>query len=384
MRSLTGGRSEISDPKSGRTLTTNARGEVHKIEAPLGLAGGRMTIERGPHGGREIVTVRPGGLRVVGYGAHRGFVERPLRPGYISRTYVVGERSYVHVYREYRYRGIVYYHYVPAVYYGPAFYGWVARPWVPVTYAWGGGITTPWLGFYAGYFTPYPVYASPDLWLTDYLLTENLKRAYQNQQDVNGEQAPAPGQPAAANTATLDEIKPLIAEEVRQQLAAERAAAAQPTSSNPQQPAPSTEQLPPALTQKFFVVSSNLDLTVAGQACTLTPGDVIRRTGKDANADGSVAVEVVSSKPGDCAADSPTTVELTALEEMHNQLREQIDSGLKMLAENKAKGLPSPPAVLSRPVAEGTADQDIGATALLESQQQQASTLEANVRQGGN
>jgi hypothetical protein len=358
---------------------------VHKIEAPFGLAGGRITINRGPRGGREIVTARPGGVRVVGYGEHRGFVERPLRPGYISRTYVVGEHSYVHVYREYRYRGIVYYHYVPAVYYGPAFYGWVSRPWAPVTYGWGGPIATPWFGFYAGYFAPYPVYASPDLWLTDYLLTENLKLAYQNQQDSNGEQAPPPGQPTAANnTATLDEIKPLIAEEVRQQLAAERAAAAQPTSSNPQQPAPSTEQLPPALTQKFFVVSSNLDVTAAGQACALTPGDIIRRTGKDVSTDGGVAVEVVTSKPGDCAAESATTVELTALEEMHNQLREQIDSGLKMLAENKAKGLPGPPPALGRPVAEGTADQDSSATALLESQQQQASTLEASVRQGGN
>jgi hypothetical protein len=68
---------------------------------------------------------------------------------------------------------------------------------------------------------------------------------------------------------------------------------------------------------------------------------------------------------------------------MHNQLREQIDSGLKMLAENKAKGLPSPPVALSRPVAEGTADQDSSATELLDSQQQQASTLEGKVRQGG-
>ncbi len=380
---LPNGRTEYYDTKSGRTVTTNERGEVQKIEAPLGLAGGRMTIDRGLHGGREIITTRPGGVRVVGYGEHRGFVERPLRPGYISRTYVVGERSYVHVYREYRYRDIVYYHYVPAVYYGPAFYGWAFRPWGSVTYVWGGGLVTPWFGFYAGYFTPYPVYSSPDLWLTDYLLTENLRLAYQNKQDRNGEQAPPPGQPTAANAATLDEIKPLIAEEVRQQLAAERAAAAQPTSSNPQQLAPGAEQLPPALNQKFFVVSSNLEVTTTGQPCALTPGDVIHRTGKDVSTDGSVAVEVVSSKPGDCAAESPTTVELAALQEMHNQLREQIDSGLKMLAENKAKGLPSPPVALSRPVAEGTADQDSSATELLDSQQQQASTLEGKVRQGG-
>jgi hypothetical protein len=343
-----------------------------------------MTINRGPHGGREIVTVRPGGIRVVGYGAHRGFVERPLRPGYISRTYVVGGRSYARVYHEYRYRGVVYYRYVPAVYYGPAFYGWVSRPWAPVPYFWGGGITSPWFGFYAGYFTPYPVYASPDLWLTDYLLAANLRLAYENQQDGNGGQAPPPAaQPGQADNGALSaDTKALIADEVRQQLAAEKAAAAQPASTNPEQPAPGTEQAPPALNQKFFVVSSNLEVTAAGQACALTPGDIIHRTSKDVSAEGNVAVEVVSSKPGDCPADSSTTVELATLQEMHNQLREQIDSGLKMLADNQAKGLPNGPAAAARSVAEGTTDQATDAVAQLEAQQTAASNIEAQVRQG--
>lgn len=379
-KSLPGGRTEFRSA-NGRTVTTDARGEVRRIETPPGLTG-KTVINRGPGGGRIVETGRPG-ARVVSYGPHRGFVERTVRPGYISRTYIVGGRSYVRVYHEYQYRGFVYYHYVPAVYYGPAFYGWVARPWGPVPYFWGNGITAPWFGFYAGYFVPSPVYASPDLWLTDYLLAENLRLAYDNQQAGNGGQAaPVPVQSDQSTAATLDELKPLIAEEVRQQLAAEKAAAAQPTS-NPQQPAPGTEQLPPALNQKFFVVSSNLDVTAAGQACALTPGDIIRRTGKEVAPDGSVPVEVESSKPGGCPKESATSVQVADLQEMHNQFREQIDSGLKMLAENQAKGLPSGPAAAPRAVAEGTTDQAADAAAQLQAQQNTADNLEAQLRPGG-
>lgn len=83
--------------------------------------------------------------------------------------------------------------------------------------------------------------------------------------------------------------------------------------------------MPPALNQRFFVVSSNLDLTTAaGQACSLTPGDIIHGTGKDVAPDGGVVVEVVSSKPGDCAAELGATVQLADLQEMHNQFREQL------------------------------------------------------------
>jgi hypothetical protein len=381
-KNLPNGDKEYRDPKSNLTIRTDPQGQVKHIEAQ-GLTG-KTVINRGPGGGRIVETGRPG-ARIVSYGSHRGFVERSLpgRPGYISRTYVVGGRSYVSVYHEYRYGGLVYYNYVPAFYYGPAFYGWVSSPWAPVPYFWGNGITAPWFGVYAGYFAPSPVYASPEMWLTDNLLAENLRAAYENQQEGNGGQvSQPPAQSSQPTTATLDEIKPLIAEEVRQQLAAERAAA-QPTSSNPQPPAAGTEQLPPALNQKFFVVSSNLDVNVAAQTCPLTPGDVIQRTGK-LTPDGSVPVEVESSKPGDCPRDSATAVQLADLQEMHNKFREQIDSGLKMLAENRAKGLPGGPAALARPVAEGTADQATDAVAQLEAQRSTADNLEARVSQGGN
>jgi hypothetical protein len=332
-----------------------------------------------------VVTGRPG-ARVVSYGPRRGFVERQVRPGYISRTYVAGGRSYAHVYRERQYHGLAYYGYVPGVYYGRGFYAWALTPWgTPVAYGWGGGFVAPWFGFYAGYFTPYGTYASPDLWLTDYLIGQNLRLAYESQQAGNSDQAPQPSTGAQQNAANLSpEVKALIADEVRQQLAAEKAAALEPTSSTDQQPASGSEPVPPALRQRFFVVSSNLDITTeANQACSLTPGDIIQRKGQDASADGGVTVEVVSSKPGDCAADSRAAVQLADLQEMHNQFREQLDSGLKTLADNQAKGLPNAPAAAPRTVAEGTADPAPGAEAQLVAQETDAAKLEDQVRQDG-
>jgi hypothetical protein len=68
---------------------------------------------------------------------------------------------------------------------------------------------------------------------------------------------------------------------------------------------------------------------------------------------------------------------------MHNQFREQIDSGLKMLAENQAKGLPNGPAADARAVAAGIADPASDAATQLASQESDAARLEAQVGQGG-
>jgi hypothetical protein len=379
-KSLPGGLTELRSP-DGRTVTTNERGEVRRIERPSDLFGNRMVINRGPSGGRIVENGRIGN-RVVSYGPRRGFVERslPERKGYISRTYFAGGRSYAHVYREYRYGNFRYYRYVPAYYYGPRFYAWAVTPWAPAPYYWGDGITAPWVGFYAGYFAPYPIYASPDLWLTDYLFTENLRLAFESQQAANGGQPPSP-QAQMDDPAQQATMKALIADEVRQQLEAEKADAAQPTSSSPQPAAPATEPIPPALKQQFFVASSNLDLTVAGKTCSLTPGDIIQRTGKVVEQNGTIAVKVVSSKTGDCPKESDAAVQLADLQEMHNQFREQLDNGLKMLADNQAKGFAKPPPAGGGPVAEGTAEPvpDVGEQ--LVAQEKAAGTLEEQVRQ---
>jgi hypothetical protein len=358
-----------------------------------------MTIRGGLRGGRETIVTRPGGVRVVTYGRHRGYVERPLgRPGYISRTYVVGGRSYVHVYRPYHYHGIHYYRYVPAYYYHPRFYHWVFNPWQrPVVFVWGWG-PDPWFGFYGGYFAPAPVYPSAALWLTDFLLAENLRLAYQaekareREEQEEQEQPPPPvAQPSSGEVTLTPEVKAAIAEEVRRQIEAEQAAAQQPPAPNqpPEAVTPSptaeSEALPAAMdpNQRMFVVSQNLDVSEGDQPCSLTPGDVIYRTGDNLLDGNKVAVNVLTSKAGDCPANSATEIDVEALQEMHNQFHAQIDAGLQTLAADQGKkGLPSSPPPDAVAVPEGTAQPDPDAASELMEQQQEADQAEGEAEQG--
>lgn len=310
-----------------------------------------------------------GGIRTVSMGRHGGYVEHAY-PGrwhgheYRVRSYWVGGHRYAVAYRAYYWGGRPYYWYAPAFYYRPAYYGWAYNPWaVPVVYRWG-WFGAPWYGYYGSYFTPYPAYASANLWLTDYILAENLRLAYEAQQDAAATAASGEGQRQLS-----PEAKQLIAEEVRRQLAAERQAAASQSSApaggaTPEQ----ANQPPPALdpTQRIFIVDSNLDITTAdGGECGVTPGDILLRTG-DTLVDGTkVGVSVQSSKQGDCDPGSNGNVEVADLQEMHNHFREELDAGLKQLAENQGKnGLPAAPdtgTIASNDVPPAQPDSDVQA-----------------------
>jgi hypothetical protein len=147
---------------------------------------------------------------------------------------------------------------------------------------------------------------------------------------------------------------------------------------------------PPALDpkQRIFVISTNLDVTVAGgQGCALTPGDIILRTGDNVVNGDHIGVSVLSSKPGDCPVNSTTEIEVATLQEMHNQFREHIDAGMKQLAENQGKkGLPPAPPASPRTVAEGQAPADSTKTVeqVLAQQQNEASQAEMEVQQAAN
>jgi len=306
----------------------------------------------------------------------------------MSRTYFRGDRRYAHVYHEYGYHDRRYYRYVPGYYYNRRFYGWAVNPWGPhVYYTWGGGFTAPWFGYYNGYFTPYPFYDSPNFWLTDYLIAENIRLAYENEQAANPDQPPPPHADSDQSAVPLSpEVKAQIANEVKQQLAEEQAAAAKPEGAITQS-TPGGEETPAALDPKqpIFVVSSNLGVATAdGQECQLTPGDVIERTDETLGNDNTVPARVLNSKQNDCSQGAKFRVAVDDLQDMHNSFREQLDSGLKTLAENQAKGLPNAPAPGQRAVPEGTADPDPQAASQLEAQENQAANLEAQVTQGGN
>jgi len=124
-----------------------------------------------------------------------------------------------------------------------------------------------------------------------------------------------------------------------------------------------------------------------GQGCALTPGDIILRTGDNMVNGSRIGVSVLSSKPGDCPVNSAAELEVVALQEMHNQFREQIDTGMKQLADNQGKnGFPPAPAASPRLVADGQAPAEQASTVeqALMQQQADASQAEQEVQQAAN
>jgi len=343
-----------------------------------------ITMNRASNGVRQVVSVRPDGARVVSYGMNRGYVERQVRPGYVQRTYVMGGRQYVTVYRTYSYNGVVYQRYVPAVYYQPGFYMWAARPWsAPISYDWGWN-AQPWYGAYPGYFTPARVYSDAALWLTDSLLAENLKMAYDQQL---GAQAPPQSdeQPAPISQG----VKLALANEVRRQLAASSQEAATQSTAPPASLSANPPVAPPAAldpAQRVFVIASNLDVPTSGDTtCALGPGDIVIRTDDQIGAGDTVGVTVLSSKAGDCPGNSTASIEVTALQEAHNQFVAQIDSGLGVLAQNGGTGsIPSGPPAGAFNSRDGQATADSNSEASLIQQQQSANQSELEARLASN
>ncbi len=328
----------------------------------------------------------------------------------MRRTYVYAGHPYAVVYRGYYYHGAPYYRYVPPYYYGPGYYGWAYDPWAaPVPWTWGWA-AAPWYGYYGYYFTPYPVYPSPALWLTDYLLAENLRAAYEAQAAASApaeyvqrpDIAPPPANPPEpapapdnASVTLTPEVKQAIAEQVRAEVAAEQAAASvrqaaapaneQPSTISPPVEPASNEQVPEVLDPKMtiFVVSRTLsEPTPDGTVCSLSPGDILDRLADTPDANNNVRVRVTSSQNNDCAAHTQLDVSLQDLQDMHNDFRQKIDQGLQTLADNQGKnGMASAPPADPKPFVEGEAQPDVDAAAQLDQQQKEADTAEAAVRQ---
>lgn len=366
-----GARPARAKPTSPKPATHPAQ----KIPAPRTMSASPLTSER-------LVTVHPAarvvetrrfdGTRVVSTGPNRGFVERRIagRPDLVARTYVAGGYASVRVYREASFHGIGYARYVPVMYFRPAFYAWAFNPWLtPITFRWT-WIGAPWYGFFGAYFQPLPIYAAPALWLTDFLLAENLRQAYEDRQTT--------GEPVALAQATplAPEMRELIAQEIKRQIETEEEDATRKRRLKEK----ILDDAPEALTtQRVFVVSQDLQVQLTtGVACSLTPGDIVYRTGNMVDDDSQVGVTILSSKPGSCPANAATTIDLPTLQEMHNDFWYQIDSGLVVLSRNKGKGgFPKGPAAGPRLVTEGEASVDTDAPSALLAQQE-AARNEAN------
>jgi hypothetical protein len=384
---------------NGTLASLNARGVNASFRGNGHLASlhtATMDITRGPRGQRTIITQRANHSVLVSTGRHAGYLQRAVYHGghnYIQRTYVSGHLRFSRLYTTYTYLGIALDHYVPGYFYAPAFYGWAYYPWAsPVAYTWGWA-GSPWFAYYGGYYSPWGTYASGANWLTDYYLSQTLADAYAAQtlaqladaQQSSDAEAGA-GQPpddtyAQADTPISQDVKDEIAQQVQQQLAYENAAAAQPDQ------APTLDDLPQIMQRgHVFVVDQELNAATADeQSCGLSAGDVLQLTTAPQQGSPAAELKVVSGHRTDCPAGEQVNLSLENLQEIQNNFRAQLDSGLKNLHEQQGQGgLPGAPhsaiAPPPRPTEDVSADQE-DVQAMLQTQQQQANQTEAHVTQ---
>jgi hypothetical protein len=278
--------------------------------------------------------VRPGGRVIVTNAAGHGYAQRPITvrgQSFVQRTYYNHGRAYPLYYRASVYRGITFNVYTPVRYYSPRYYTWAYTPWrSPVYYnfGWGG---SPWMGFYAGYFTPYPYYSGPNYWLTDYLLAMSLQDAYQDRMDAAA--AAQAGYDPYGQAALSPQVKNAIAAEVQRQLNQESA-----ESQNSAMMGNGAPQFLSDNSTHVFVVSSSLIVNAGSRDCALTQGDVLQLNPAPSPDPASASVQVLASKGQDCQAGNLVSVQLVDLQEMQNHMRETLDQGLGELQTRQGQG----------------------------------------------
>ena len=373
-------------------------------------ADGSVVRETRLSGGAHVREVRaPGGgqVRVVRYGnAVSGSVERTIRPGVVSRTFVGGGHVlYTRVYQQHVWhqygRAFAYETFVPAVRYPAVYYSWALTAWPhPVAYAWSWPIQ-PWYPMYGALFTPYPVYVSPDLWMTDYIIARSMQAAYQAQTgppapqpappwppapsaaDPGAAPAPdsgaappapdpsvspsaAPGEsvpmapsgevppaPASVPPTVTPEVKAQLNAQIKVQLREQQAAAATPA-------AATTQSGPAALRPNhvFFEVVQPLDVPsgTAGNYCSLSANDYIKRIGGMSQDDWKIPVVVELSSGSDCPQGLRTRIGLNDLNAMENEQEARVLEAMQ--AASKSMGPNGPPSTAgARPslIADGSA-----------------------------
>jgi hypothetical protein len=359
------------------------------------LGGGSATRNTPVAAGARVREVSHGSARnqvhVVRYGnTLSGTVERTIRPGLMSRTFVSGGHVlYTHVYQSHVWhqfgRAFAYETFVPPMRYPAVYYGWALGAWPhPLVYAWGWQVQ-PWYPMYGALFTPYPVYTSPDLWMTDYIIAQSMQAAYQAQtpapaaapsppeapvapaaeSDVGAPPAqpndvspatppidappspqpgdvPQPPQPSvmpAAPTslppAVTPQVKAQLDAQIKVQLREQQAAVATPETVT-------TTSTPPALRPNhvFFEVVQPLEVpsAAANRSCTLSANDYIKRTGGMSQDDWKIPVVVELSGPSDCPQGLHTRIGLNDLNAMENEqearVMEAMDAASKHLGPN--------------------------------------------------
>jgi len=370
--------------KSGVEAKFGKRGELSQVR--VNHHESQMLINHGLREHRTIEVVRSD-RRIVNQGRGRGFVERQIssRSSYVSRSYVIQGRPLVRVYQTYIFAGITFYRYIPVAYYPPEFYLWIDRPWrVPVAYVWDWE-REPWTDAYHGYFTPESSYSSPELWLADYLIAENLRNAfYESAEADQNAGTDAIGEDNATNAALDAEVKQAFTEEVASEVRdIQSEASSAGTFDDKRQPA-AAPQVPPVLDPKhrFTLVSMNVEVTTStGETCSLTGGDLIVRTSDEIIQGDKIQISVLRSKRGDCPYSTTAEIEVSALQEMHNETRAQMHTGISVIANKQGSGgMPIGPNSTLRAVPAAFATADANAGSELQKVEKESDQVEAEVK----
>ncbi len=342
------GPGHVEQARNGTSFERGRNGQVNTIHH------GNMTINRGPGGSFRSERMRPDGSRLV---AHRGggYIEHRYQYGgreVYRRNYYYNGGYYPRYYNPYSYHGLALNVYAPAYYYGPGFYGYAYAPWAsPIAYSWGFA-GNPWYGYYGGYFTPQPVYASPSLWLTDYLVSQSLQQAYQDRaaaaQAVQGADQQ---QVASASAPMTPEVKQAIANEVRAQIALENSE--RQTATQNAMPDPASSGIARMMNDNnphVFVASAGIVVQSAGQECNITEGDVLQLNPGQSSSGTQAAAVVLASKGTDCSKGSLVSLAYTDLQDMQNHMRETIDLGMGELQKKQGQnGIPAMPPSATAP-----------------------------------
>jgi hypothetical protein len=309
-----------------------------------------MDIHHGPGGSRTIVRENPGHVVVVSNRYGHGYVGRPYtyrNVEFVHRTYYVNGMVYSRFYRPFVWGGLSLDVYAPGVYFAPAYYGWAYHLWAaPVAYGGWGWAGRPWFGYYGGWFAPYPRYAGPAFWLTDYLVSQTLMAAYQ-------ERAAELAATQVSYTQPLSPaVKDLVAAEVQRQLALENAEAAAGAAQTP--PDPGSSGVARMLSDgqpHVFVVSNALDVPSSNGECPVTEGDVLQLLKPIQPGAPAADLSVLATKGQDCAKGSVVQVQVADLQDMQNHMRETLDQGLAQLQQQQGQGgIPAaPPAATVAP-----------------------------------
>ena len=344
----------------------------------------------GAGGSRVIRAETTDHAHVVSIGKGYGYVERPVTwkgRDYVNRNYVVNGRTYTRVYRTYTYNNVVYERYVPATYYAPRFYRWAYYPWQrPVVYSWGWE-AEPWYAYSGPYFVPDQSYSSPSLWMADFVLAAEMRLAFQANQYASHSAGSTDPSPVVGGTPISTETKQALADQIKEQVSAENAAATQnsATSSAGALATPRDAESPSVLDpeQKMYVVSSVLQVQTADAIdCTLTPGDILWIDTPLREGTQTAQLRVKHPKRADCPEKQKVTLTIGDLEEMHNELQATTEDALQTLSESHGKkGLPpAPPPNPYEPDVPAKVE-DLNADVVLDQQRQNADQIEAKVQQ---